>query len=238
MHLINYNKTQIYHQLRKEVFKMNKINQYLNEMGIESFWYKNTKKISSKPPPTANLMSLEKIVSNCTKCELHKTRNKTVFGDGNTSAKILFIGEAPGREEDKEGKPFVGRAGRLLTEVLDSVGLSRKNIYITNTVKCRPPSNRNPSDEEVEYCADYLEKQIEEINPKIIVLLGRIAADRIIKNENSMSELRKKTFFLESKNIPTIVFYHPAYLLRNPKEKRKVWEDLMYLKSVMKEYDC
>ena len=116
--------------------------------------------------------------------------------------------------------------------------LSRKNIYITNTVKCRPPSNRNPSDEEVEYCADYLEKQIEEINPKIIVLLGRIAADRIIKNENSMSELRKKTFFLESKNIPTIVFYHPAYLLRNPKEKRKVWEDLMYLKSVMKEYDC
>ena len=203
-------------------------------MGVEAFWYKQ----NYKSPSDSELKSLQIVVSNCTKCELHKTRNKTVFGDGSESAKILFIGEAPGRDEDKEGKPFVGRAGKLLTEILAAINLERRDVYIANTVKCRPPNNRNPSSEEVNFCADYLEKQIELINPKVIVLLGKVAADRVIKNESSMAELRKRTFFLESKNIPIIVFYHPAYLLRNPVEKRKVWEDLIYLKSILEEYDC
>ncbi len=217
---------------------MNKFAQYLNEMGVETFWYRANHKKPLADPSIPNLTSLQDIVSKCTKCELHKTRNKTVFGDGSKSAKILFIGEAPGKDEDIEGKPFVGRAGKLLNEILASINLERKDVYIANTIKCRPPSNRNPSLEEVNSCADYLDKQIKFINPKIIVLLGKVAADRIIKNENPMAELRKKTFFLEYKNIPIIVFYHPAYLLRSPVEKRKAWEDLIYLKSVLKEYDC
>ncbi|MAQ73417.1 MAG: uracil-DNA glycosylase [Gammaproteobacteria bacterium] len=217
---------------------MQKLNDYFDEMGIETFWYRAKKKKPSENSLNADLSTLKEIVSNCTKCELHKSRDKTVFGSGNESARILFIGEAPGRDEDKEGEPFVGRAGKLLTEMISSINLNREDIYITNTVKCRPPSNRNPSDEEVKSCADYLENQIELIKPKIIILLGKVAANRIIKNDQPIAELRKKTFFFEPKNIPIIVFYHPAYLLRNPKDKRKVWEDLLYLKSVMKEYDC
>ena len=217
---------------------MQKLNDYFDEMGIETFWYRPKEKKPLKNSLNIDLSTLKEIVSNCTKCELRKSRDKTVFGAGNESAKILFIGEAPGRDEDKEGEPFVGRAGKLLTEMISSINLNREDIYITNTVKCRPPSNRNPSDEEVKSCADYLENQIELIKPKIIILLGKVAANRIIKIDEPITKLRKKTFFFEPKNIPIIVFYHPAYLLRNPKDKRKVWEDLLYLKSVMKEYDC
>ena len=207
-------------------------------MGIEIFWYKTKNDKNINGFSEINLSALEDMVSNCTKCELHKARDKTVFGDGNISAKVLLIGEAPGRAEDKEGTPFVGRAGKLLTEMLNAINLKRDDVYITNTVKCRPPDNRNPFEDEVKSCADFLEKQIELINPKIIVLLGKIAANRMINNESPISELRKKIFFLKNSDIPIVVFYHPAYLLRNPKEKRKVWEDLLHLKSTMKEYDC
>ena len=217
---------------------MQELKHYFNEMGIETFWYKAQHKHKSIEQAKTNLISLNNIVSVCENCDLHKTRTNTVFGEGNESAKILFIGEAPGRDEDKQGKPFVGRAGKLLTEIISSINLTREDIYIANTVKCRPPNNRNPEEKEVEACSDYLEQQIDLIKPKVIVLLGKIAANRVLKIDQPIGELRKKIFIIKPKNIPTIIFYHPAYILRSPKEKKKVWEDLLFLKSVLKENDC
>ena len=217
---------------------MQELKHYFNEMGIETFWYKAQLKQKSIEQAKTNLISLNNIVSVCENCDLHRTRTNTVFGEGNESAKILFIGEAPGRDEDKQGKPFVGRAGKLLTEIISSINLTREDIYIANTVKCRPPNNRNPEEKEVEACSDYLEQQIDLIRPKVIVLLGKIAANRVLKIDQPIGELRKKIFIIKPKNIPTIIFYHPAYILRSPKEKKKVWEDLLFLKSVLKENDC
>ena len=217
---------------------MEELKHYFSEMDIETFWYKHQHKQKSIEQAKTNLISLNNIVSVCENCDLHKTRTNTVFGEGNESAKILFIGEAPGRDEDKQGKPFVGRAGKLLTEIISSINLTREDIYIANTVKCRPPNNRNPEEKEVEACSDYLEQQIDLIRPKVIVLLGKIAANRVLKIDQPIGELRKKIFIIKPKNIPTIIFYHPAYILRSPKEKKKVWEDLLFLKSVLKENDC
>ena len=140
---------------------MQELKHYFNEMGIETFWYKAQLKQKSIEQAKTNLISLNNIVSVCENCDLHKTRTNTVFGEGNESAKILFIGEAPGRDEDKQGKPFVGRAGKLLTEIISSINLTREDIYIANTVKCRPPNNRNPEEKEDEASSEYLEQQID-----------------------------------------------------------------------------
>ncbi len=217
---------------------MQELKHYFNEMGIETFWYKKSYNKNTIEQSETSLSSLKNIVSVCKNCDLHKTRNNTVFGEGNESAKILFIGEAPGKDEDKEGKPFVGRAGKLLTEIISSIDLTRRDIYIANTIKCRPPNNRNPEEIEVKACSNFLEKQIEIIKPKVIILLGKIAANRVLGIDQPIGELRKKKFLIKPNNIPAIIFYHPAYLLRSPKEKKKVWEDLLFLKSVLKEYDC
>jgi DNA polymerase len=181
-----------------------------------------------------NISSLEDLkldADNCEKCTLSKTRNKVVFGKGNNNSQILIIGEAPGKEEDLTAEPFVGRAGKLLTEILLSIKLNRHEVYITNTVKCRPPENRNPSNDEINSCASYLDRQIELISPKVIILLGKVAAERILNSSEPMASLRKKIHFYKNTNIPTLVFYHPAYLLRSPNEKRKVWEDLLFMRE-------
>ena len=181
-----------------------------------------------------NISSLEDLkldADNCEKCTLSKTRNKVVFGKGNNNSQILIIGEAPGKEEDLTAEPFVGRAGKLLTEILLSIKLNRHEVYITNTVKCRPPENRNPSNDEINSCASYLDRQIELISPKVIILLGKVAAERILNSSEPMASLRKKIHFYKNTNIPTLVFYHPAYLLRSPSEKRKVWEDLLFMRE-------
>ena len=160
-----------------------------------------------------------------------KTRNKVVFCKGNKNSNILIIGEAPGKEEDLTAEPFVGRAGKLLTEILLSIKLTRDDVYITNTVKCRPPENRNPSNEEIESCASYLDQQINLISPKVIILLGKVAAERILNSSEPMTSLRKKIFYYKDTKIPTLVFYHPAYLLRSPNEKKKVWEDILFMRE-------
>ena len=168
---------------------------------------------------------------NCRKCILAKTRNNVVFGKGNLNSEILIIGEAPGKEEDLTAEPFIGRAGKLLTEILLSINLTRSDVYITNTVKCRPPDNRNPSSDEIKSCASYLDQQINLITPKVIILLGKVAAERILNTSESMATLRKKIHYYKDTNIPTLVFYHPAYLLRSPGEKRKVWDDLLFMRE-------
>ena len=204
-------------------------------MEIDISWYK---KNNFSQPANTNLQTLNTIIKNCKKCKLHETRINTVFGDGSTNAKVMIIGEAPGKDEDISGKPFVGRAGKLLTEILSSINLERKDVFITNTVKCRPPENRNPHDDEIKSCSGYLDEQINLINPKVIVLLGKIAANRILNIDEPISNLRGKKYFVKENNIPIIVFYHPAYLLRSPLQKSKVWEDLKFMDNIITNHDC
>ena len=213
---------------------MSKIFDYFSEMEIDISWYK---KNNFSQPANTDLQTLDTIIKNCKKCKLHETRINTVFGDGSANAKVMIIGEAPGKDEDISGKPFVGRAGKLLTEILSSINLERKDIFITNTVKCRPPENRNPHDDEIISCSEYLDEQIRLINPKVIVLLGKIAANRILNIDEPISNLRGKKYFIKENNIPIIVFYHPAYLLRSPLQKSKVWEDLKFMENIITNHD-
>ena len=208
------------------------IKKYFPEMGIDIFWYskKLTQNISSE---NNNLISLDEIIKKCKKCNLHKTRQNTVFGEGDPDSNIMIIGEAPGREEDEAGKPFIGRAGKLLNEFLKSIDLDRDSVFIVNTIKCRPPENRDPEASEINACSDYLDQQINIIKPKVLVLLGKIAANRLLGEDMPMSELRLKKFFIDKYDIPIIVFYHPAYILRSPSQKKKVWDDLQYLKGII-----
>ena len=169
---------------------------------------------------------LKKQVSVCTKCALHAGRTQTVFGSGSETADLMLIGEAPGAEEDRQGKPFVGRAGKLLSSMLLAIGLKREQVYIANILKCRPPNNRDPSVDEVACCENYLRQQILFIKPKIIMALGRVAAQNLLKTDTPISKMRGKIYEYGDLGIPLIVTYHPAYLLRSPREKRKSWQDL------------
>jgi len=160
----------------------------------------------------------------CTRCRLHKQRNKIVFGAGNPRAELVFVGEGPGRDEDMQGVPFVGRAGKLLTQMIEAMGLTRGDVYICNVVKCRPPENRKPEDDEVATCSPYLFRQLDVIAPKAIVCLGATAAQALLKTQDPISQFRGTWFdYRGTKLLPT---YHPAYLLRNPAAKGEVWKDL------------
>jgi DNA polymerase len=182
---------------------------------------------------SALLKTLAAEVAVCTKCsELAQTRTQTVFADGGPSARLMFIGEAPGADEDRQGLPFVGRAGQLLTDMITKgMGLKRQDVYIANILKCRPPENRLPSAEESENCLPYLKRQIEIVRPEFICLLGLTAVQGLLGTNLSMSRLRGKWYRYEG--IPTIVTYHPAYLLRNPASKKEAWEDLQMLMTAM-----
>lgn len=170
-------------------------------------------------------------VSTCTKCRLHATRTQTVFGVGDRNAQWLFIGEAPGAEEDRQGEPFVGRAGQLLNAMLFALGLKREDVYIANVLKCRPPGNRDPQPDEVAQCEPHLIRQIGLISPRLIVALGRHAAHSLLKTEAPLARLRGQR--LSYRGTPLIVTYHPAYLLRNPADKRRAWDDLCLARSIM-----
>lgn len=217
---------------------------YLNQMGIQA-WIPNVEiqkangihialKNNSNIIDVAetiddnfqNLEQLKKVVSKCKKCELHQTRTQTVFGEGHAAAEWLIIGEAPGADEDKEGKPFVGKAGQLLTNMLRAIGLAREEVFIANILKCRPPNNRDPKTQEIEKCSPYLRQQIDLIQPKIILALGRIAAQSLLNTDMPIGRLRGKRYTFEDTDIPLIATYHPAYLLRSPQQKRKAWDDL------------
>lgn len=179
-----------------------------------------------------SLDQFEKLINSCTKCRLHQGRNKFVFGTGNPNADVLVIGEGPGAEEDKQGLPFVGRAGQLLTDMLKAIKFSREEVYIGNVVKCRPPENRTPMQDEMDTCMPYLKKQCELIKPKLILCLGLTAAKGLLKKRESLGELRKSIYEYEEAKV--IITYHPAALLRNPHWKKDCWEDL---KKFRKLYD-
>jgi DNA polymerase len=191
------------------------------------------------PPPTdagapteLDWEPLRETVAACTRCELHATRTQTVFGVGNRGARWMFIGEAPGAEEDRQGEPFVGRAGQLLTSMLKALGFRREDVYIANVLKCRPPGNRDPRPEEARACRGYLERQIELVSPTLIVAVGRIAAQNLLATDTPLGKLRGKVHALGVRRWPLVVTYHPAYLLRSPGEKRKAWQDLLFARQV------
>lgn len=178
------------------------------------------------------LLALREQVLKCTLCgELARTRHSVVFGAGNLKAGLLFVGEAPGRDEDMQGLPFVGRAGQLLTKIIESIGLDRQQVFICNVLKCRPPNNRPPQPDEILNCEPYLKNQIALIRPKLICALGTFAAQTLLKTGQNISSMRGRTHLYEG--IPVICTYHPAYLLRNPGEKRKVWEDMKTIKTML-----
>jgi uracil-DNA glycosylase len=170
-------------------------------------------------------------VTNCTKCDLCKTRTQTVFGTGNLNADWLIIGEAPGQQEDEQGLPFVGVAGQLLTEMLRAIGLSRDEVFIANILKCRPPNNRDPHVDEIRQCETYLHRQLQLIQPKIILVVGRIAAHALLNTDTALTKLRAKVH--DYQDTPLVVVYHPAYLLRSLSEKRKAWQDLQFAKQTL-----
>lgn len=175
-------------------------------------------------PKAARLADMARALAPCVKCALAKGRTQVVFGVGNPDARLMFVGEGPGADEDRLGEPFVGRAGQLLDKIIAAMGLRREDVYIANVVKCRPPENRVPMFDEVEACLPFLREQIEIVKPELIVALGATAARALLGTTSSMSALRGRTFQLAG--IPLIATYHPAYLLRNPSEKAKVWEDM------------
>lgn len=180
-----------------------------------------------------SLKELENLINTCQKCVLAKNRNNFVFGSGNPDADVMVIGEGPGAEEDKQGLPFVGRAGKLLTDILKAIKFTREEVFIANIVKCRPPGNRTPLPVEMDTCLPYLKKQIEIIKPKLILCLGKTAAQGILKMTSSLGNMRGKIFDFE--NAKVIVTYHPAALLRNPHWKRATWEDVQKLRLLYDE---
>ncbi len=179
-----------------------------------------------------DLPSIRADLGDCTRCKLHTLgRRQIVFGVGNPHADLMFVGEAPGRDEDAQGIPFVGRAGQLLTKMIEAIGLTRDEVYIANVIKCRPPENRNPEPDEVAACEPFLFRQVEMIHPKVIVALGAFAAQTLLKTQDSISRLRGRIYTYSSAQvIPT---FHPAYLLRSPDRKRDAWEDLKKAKSLL-----
>jgi len=169
---------------------------------------------------------LKDTVSNCRDCDLHQTRTQTVFGTGDRNASLMVIGEAPGADEDHQGEPFVGRAGQLLNAMLEAIGFAREQVYIANIIKCRPPGNRDPHIEETAACQPYLHRQIALLQPRLILSVGRISAHNLLGTEEAVGRLRGRVHRFEPGDIPLIVTYHPAYLLRRPLEKSKAWRDL------------
>jgi uracil-DNA glycosylase family 4 len=177
------------------------------------------------------LLKIREDLGDCTRCKLHSTRNKIVFGDGNPKAELVFVGEGPGADEDAQGLPFVGRAGKLLTQMIEAMGLQRKDVYICNVVKCRPPENRQPEEDEIHTCSPFLLRQIDTIAPKVIVCLGAVAAKTLLQTKRGISQFRGE--WLEFRGRKLLATYHPAYLLRNPPAKSEVWKDLQKVMAVL-----
>ena len=181
---------------------------------------------------TLSWQELQTAVQSCTRCDLSKTRTQTVFGTGDQQATWMIIGEAPGAEEDRQGEPFVGKAGQLLNNMLLAIGMPRETVYIANVLKCRPPNNRDPKADEAANCRGYLERQIALVNPALILVVGRIAAQNLLQTDQPLARLRGKAHRAPVSNVPVVVTYHPAYLLRQPADKRKAWQDLLFAREV------
>lgn len=200
----------------------------VNDQAVNETAVDGAKDMSAKIDPVAALDIIEQEVRQCERCgELAASRTQTVFGDGNPQARLCFLGEAPGRDEDRQGVPFVGRAGKLLNDIIQACTLQREDVYILNVIKCRPPENRNPAPEEAANCRGFLQRQLEIIKPEYICCLGTVAAQNLLDTKETIGRLRGQ--FHEYQGIKVVATYHPAYLLRNPSAKRQVWDDMQML---------
>ena len=214
---------------------------YLDALGIDVWRLRGNDEPLEAPDTEhttaahASWSDIRAAVSNCQKCALHRTRTQTVFGVGSETADWMIIGEAPGAEEDRRGEPFVGRSGKLLDEMLRAVGLDRQTVFIANVLKCRPPGNRDPLADESSQCRAYLDRQIELLKPKLILVVGRIAAQLLLGTDAPLGRLRGRAHKFGPAEIPVVITYHPAYLLRSPAQKRKVWEDLCLARSIVQQ---
>ena len=204
--------------------------QYLQALGVDR-WVSRRAPPSTLPETTPAWDELAAEVRACVLCGLHATRTQTVFGVGNRHAELLVVGEAPGADEDRQGEPFVGRAGQLLNSMLQAMRMPRETVYIANLLKCRPPGNRDPAPEEVRCCQPYLQRQIELLGPRLLLAVGRIAAQNLLATDTPIGKLRGSVHRYGKQGTPLIVTYHPAYLLRSPTEKRKSWNDLRLVRS-------
>lgn len=208
---------------------MNRRDAILAEMGLAPVW-----KLRQAAPPDApnnDWIVLKQAVPACTACALHQGRTQTVFGVGDENAEWMLVGEAPGAEEDRLGEPFVGPAGKLLDNMLAAIGLGRERVYIANVLKCRPPGNRNPEPDEVAKCSPYLQRQIALVRPKLILAMGRFAAQTLLGTDATIASLRGRVH--QYQGVPLVVTYHPAYLLRNLPDKAKAWEDLLFARKTI-----
>lgn len=206
---------------------------YLEAMGITAWQRRDAAAPEAVVDAAAAWQALENAVRPCTRCGLHATRTQTVFGVGRRDADLLVIGEAPGADEDLKGEPFVGRAGQLLTAMLRAIGLARRDVYIANILKCRPPGNRDPQPEEATACTPYLTQQIALVAPRVILAVGRIAAQWLLQTDVPIGRLRGQTFRYGERGTPLIVTYHPAYLLRSPLAKATAWKDLCVVRDLL-----
>lgn len=214
---------------------------YLQALGVDVYVARSSPPLEAEvaaatsPPDIAAKLDWDELraaVAACQRCALHSTRTQTVFGVGNPNARWMFIGEAPGADEDKQGEPFVGRAGQLLTSMIRALGLQREDVFIANVLKCRPPDNRDPRPSEAASCRGFLERQVALVNPTLIVAVGRIAAQNLLATETPIAKLRGKVHSFGARSWPVVVTYHPAYLLRSPGEKRKSWQDLLHAQQL------
>ena len=215
--------------------------EFFEELGIDGVrlepeWRmrrEHNEPIEPNEPKMALRVIREELGADCSRCKLHRLgRTQVVFGVGNPTADLMFVGEAPGADEDIQGEPFVGRAGQLLTKIIEAIGLRREDVYIANVIKCRPPGNRNPEPDEVEECEPFLFRQIDTVKPKVIVALGKFAAQCLLRTNDPITRIRGREFkYRDAILIPT---YHPAYLLRTPSAKREVWEDMKRVRAIVR----
>lgn len=196
-------------------------------LGVERLHVAWPERLEVQPVPSPPLTQVRAALGECTRCKLHKGRQHIVFGVGNPQAWLVFVGEAPGADEDQQGEPFVGRAGQLLTRIIEAMKLTREQVYICNIIKCRPPGNRNPEPDEIAACEPFLVAQLQAIQPKLICALGTFAAQTLLRTKEPISKLRGR--FHDYHGIPVLPTFHPAYLLRNPHEKKTVWADMQLL---------
>lgn len=204
---------------------------YLKSIGVEYLPRPESPVATVGENGRGTLRALREKIGDCQKCPLEKDRKNIVFGVGNPDAELVFVGEAPGRDEDIQGEPFVGKAGQLLTRIIEAMGLTRDQVYICNVIKCRPPGNRDPLPDEIEQCEPFLLEQLEILNPRIVCALGSFAARTLLSTEERISKLRGRLFAYNG--IPLIPTYHPSYLLRNPQAKREVWEDIQKVMEIL-----
>ena len=217
----------------------------LKELGVERWFVRHPEMFSAgvdgqDDVPEGHVMNddwneVQQEALSCTACSLSETRTQVVFGVGNQQADWVVVGEAPGKDEDLQGEPFVGRAGKLLNQMLLAVGLSRDRVYICNTLKCRPPKNRDPQPDEISHCRHFLDAQMRLLAPKVILVVGRIAAQTLLQTQTPIGQLRGKLQHYGAQKVPVVVTYHPAYLLRSPKSKRAAWQDLQLAYRVAKD---